>query len=105
MYLLFFIRFIHYAIVLALALAPFVPWHRYRNIAGVFLIYLFLQYITGYKKCGLTILEYLILGKDYESGFLYRTIMPMITVPENYFDNALIVVHLFYIYLLRHDLF
>ena len=104
MYLLLFIRFIHYAIIVALAVSPFVPWPAYRNAAGIFLIYLFLQYITGYKKCGLTILEYLILGKDYESGFLYRTIMPLITIPEKYFDNALIIIHVFYIYLLRGDL-
>ena len=104
MYLLLFIRIIHYAIIVALAISPFVTWPAYRNAAGVFLIYLLLQYLTGYKKCGLTILEYLILGKDYESGFIYRTIMPLITIPENYFDNALIIVHVLYIYLLRRDL-
>jgi hypothetical protein len=104
MYLLLFIRFIHYAIITALAISPFVPWPAYRNAAGVFLIYLLLQYLTGYKKCGLTILEYLILGKNYESGFLYRTIMPLITIPEHYFDKALIIIHVVYIYLLRGDL-
>ena len=99
-----FIRGIHYAIVLAIGIAPFVPYYWYRNTACVFLIYLLLQYVTGYERCGLTIMEYLVLGKKYESGFLYRVINPIIKVPEHYFDKYLIAVHLFYIYLLSDSI-
>jgi hypothetical protein len=98
------IRGIHYAIILAIAIAPFVTWPLYRNTACIFLIYLLLQYITGYERCGLTVMEFLVLGKKYESGFLYRVINPVIKVPEHYFDKYLIGVHLFYIYLLSDSL-
>lgn len=98
------IRALHGIICIAIAIAPFVTWKPYRNTACVFLIYLLLQYITGYERCGLTVMEYLILGKKYESGFLYRLINPMIRVPEHYFDKYLIGVHLFYIYLLSDSL-
>jgi len=98
------IRGIHYAIILAIAIAPFITWQLYRNTACIFLIYLLLQYITGYERCGLTVMEFLVLGKKYESGFLYRVINPVIKVPEHYFDKYLIGVHLFYIYLLSDSL-
>ena len=98
------IRGIHYAIIIAVAVAPFVSWPIYRNTAEIFLIYLFLQYITGYEKCGLTVLEYLVMGEKYAEGFLYRIINPLIKIPENYFNKYLILVHILYIYLLSDSL-
>jgi hypothetical protein len=99
-----FIRSIHYLIIGAIGIAPFIRNEGYRKIICIFLIYLFIQYITGYERCGLTILEYMVLGKKYESGFLYRLINPMIKLPENYFNNSLVGIHLLYIYILSDSL-
>jgi hypothetical protein len=62
--------------------------------------YLLFQYLTGYQKCGFTQLEYMIMGQEYEKGFLYRIINPIIKVPEHYFDKWLFVIHILYVFIL-----
>lgn len=94
------IRVIHIIIIGLLGIAPFVTNRRYKVYALTFLIYLVLQYISGYQRCGLTELEYLIIGEKYGSGFLYRIINPLITLDERYFDNYLHIIHTIYIVVL-----
>jgi hypothetical protein len=94
------IRAIHAIIIVLLAISPFISNAKYKVYALTFLLYLAFQYISGYQRCGLTELEYMILGEKYDSGFLYRIINPLITVDESYFDNYLHIIHACYIAML-----
>jgi hypothetical protein len=98
------IKIIHLIIVLAVISAPFINNYKLKETIYVFLIYLLLQYISGYEKCGLTYLEYLIMGEKYKEGFMYRLIKPIIKISESYFDKYIIFVHLIYIYVLHNQL-
>ena len=60
--------------------------------------------MTGYKHCGLTSLEYMIMGKKYKEGFMYRLIMPIITIPESYFDEYILCIHILYIIILYNQI-
>ena len=60
--------------------------------------------MTNYGKCGLTELEYLFKGEKYQEGFIYKTVKPIITVPENYFNNLLYIFHILWIGILWKQL-
>lgn len=98
------IKLIHLLIVLAVISAPFINNYAFKENVFVFLIYLLLQYISGYERCGLTELEYLIMGEKYQEGFIYRLIKPMITLPEHYFDRYTFGIHIIFLYVLYYQL-
>lgn len=98
------IKLIHLLIVLAVILAPFIDNYTFKENVFVFLIYLLLQYITGYERCGLTELEYLLMGEKYQEGFIYRIIKPMIRLPEHYFDRYTFAIHIIFLYVLYYQL-
>lgn len=75
-----------------------------KNISFAFLIYLLLQYATGYSKCGLTEFEYYIKGEKYQEGFLYRLIKPVINKPEKYFYRKLFIFHIIWIIILGYQI-
>lgn len=64
-----------------------------------------IQYISGYQLCGLTKLEYYLMGHKYKEGFLYRIIKPMTTVSNDYFEKYLLVIHYLYIFILYIQLY
>jgi hypothetical protein len=94
------IKLVHLIIILLVLISPFIQFYILKKFVFVFLIYLLIQYISGYEKCGLTILEYAVMGEKYREGFMYRIIKPIIQIPEKYFDNYVLFVHLVYIYVL-----
>jgi hypothetical protein len=98
------INFIHLILVLVIISAPFIDNNIIKKYVFTFLIYLLFQYLSGYEKCGLTELEYLVMGEKYQHGFLYRIINPLIKIPEEYFDKYLFFVHLIYIIILYNQL-
>ena len=99
------IRIIHFIIVLLVLISPFIKNYILKKLVFVFLIYLLIQYISGYEKCGLTILEYAFMKEKYQEGFMYRIIKPIIQIPEKYFDNYVLFIHFVYIYILYLQLF
>jgi hypothetical protein len=88
------IQFIHFILVLGVISSVFVPNYELKKYAFVFMIFIFIQYITNYGKCGLTELEYIFKGQDYQEGFIYRIVKPIITIPEKYFENYLYLIHI-----------
>ena len=99
------INLIHFIIVLLVIISPFVDNLFLKKNILIFLVYLLFQYLTGYEKCGLTELEYIFMGQEYQHGFLYRIINPLIKVPETYFDKWLIIFHLIYVFVLYNQLY
>lgn len=102
------IRLIHFIIVLSVALSAFIPDKKFKRNILFFLIYLQLQYLTGYKKCGLTDLEDKLTNKKKEQGFIYSIINPYITLDEQeyyayqkYLHYGLILILILQIYYLK----
>ncbi len=99
----YFIKFIHLVLVLVIILSPFLNLYIKKNVLAL-LIYLLFQYLSGYNRCGLTTLEYYVMGEEYQQGFLYRLINPLIKVSEDYFDNFLYLFHIMYILILTYQI-
>ena len=94
------IKLFHLVVVFLLVIAPIYPNIRLKNIVFILLLYLLFQYISGYERCGLTELEYIVMKEKYKEGFIYRLVNPIIKVPEKYFDQYLMYIHLIYIVIL-----
>lgn len=94
------INLVHQILVLGLFISVGVDNYAYKKLAFTLLLFILAQFITNYGKCGLTELEYLFKGEKYEEGFIYRIVKPIITVPENYFNNLYYVGHILWIVIL-----
>ncbi len=80
-------------LILTIAIAPIVPHKTYKEYVLILLVFMLAHYLTNYGRCGLTSMEMLLLGDQYQSGFLYRLITPIITLPESYLDAGLYILH------------
>lgn len=98
--LAYIIWIIHFFLVISIIIAPFVHIIDYKKGILILLTFLLFQYLTGYEKCGLTQLEYFLMGENYKEGFLYRIINPIIKIPENYFNDWLYLIHIIYVLIL-----
>ncbi len=86
--LIYIIRFIHLLLLLFILFSPFYS-KRYLKITIILLLYiLYKWYIDG--SCGLTVLEYYLMGYEKEAhGFIYRLVNPLISIPEGLFAEYL----------------
>ena len=98
------IKILHLILVIFIIIAPCIDLREIKINVLIILIYLLFQYLTGYNKCGITQLEYYVMGEEYQEGFLYRIISPIIKVPEKYFSNFLYMIHILYILILSYQL-
>jgi hypothetical protein len=99
------VKLFHLIIIVLVITSVFIPHIYLKQLTIAFLLYLLIQYLTGYEKCGLTDLEYWLMGEKYhQEGFMYRIIKPMIRVPEKYFDNYLFIFHVLWILILAYQL-
>jgi hypothetical protein len=98
------IQSIHILLIIFINLSIFVPNHKMKEISLTLLIFMLFQYMTNYGKCGLTQIEYLVMGNNYKEGFLYRIINPIICVPEDYFNKYFYCIHILYIVILGYQL-
>jgi hypothetical protein len=87
-------------IILIIILSIFYNNIKLKEIVLSILILLMIKYLTGYDRCGLTEIEYLLKGEKYKEGFIYRIIKPILTIPEQYFENYLFILHSLYIIIL-----
>jgi hypothetical protein len=99
------IKIIHLIIVLLIISSVFIDNLFLKKYVLIFLIYLLFQYLTGYERCGITELEYLVMNEKYKEGFMYRIINPLIKVPEHYFNKWLFVFHILYIIILFQQIY
>jgi len=98
------IQLLHLILVIFLVSSVFVTNYQVKKYAFTFLIFIFIQYITNYGKCGLTELEYVFKGDKYQEGFIYRIVKPIISVPEKYFKNYLYLTHIIWTIILALQL-
>lgn len=99
------IRGVHLSIVVFMFISVFINNKRVKEVALLLLGYLLIKYLTGHKKCVLTELEHKVLGEEnYEKGFLHQLMFPTSNIPENYFNNGLLIIHLLWIVILVYQL-
>jgi hypothetical protein len=98
------IQLLHLLLIIGIISSIFINDINVKNIFFTLLIFLFMQYITNYGKCGLTELEYIIKGEKYQEGFLYRLIKPIIVIPEKYFNKYIYILHIIWIIILAYQL-
>jgi hypothetical protein len=98
------IQFIH---ILLIVFIIFVPLTNNINLIRwnlIILSYLLIRSLTGNDYCGLTILEYKLLNKKYEEGFIYRFLKPIITIRETKFNKYITFVTLL-IFILNYSIY
>ena len=98
------INLLHLLLILTIISSIIIPYKKLKELIFTLLIFIFVQYITNYGKCGLTEIEYLLKGEKYQEGFIYRLIKPIITISEKYIDMYLYMVHIFWIFILGYQL-
>lgn len=98
------IQIIHIILIITIILSLFYPDKKLKELILSLLILLMIKYLTGHQRCGLTEIEYMIRGEQYEEGFIYRIVKPMITLPEKYFENYLFIAHSLFIIILVYQL-
>lgn len=102
---------IHLILFIGIVASVFVPYSdinsikfRFKLWIFILLVFLLMQYLTGYQRCGLTEFEYFIKKENYKEGFLYRLIKPVITIPESYFDKYVVYLHIVWVIILGYQL-
>ena len=98
------INLLHLLLILAIVSSIIIPNKQLKELVFTLLIFIFIQYITNYGKCGLTEIEYLLKGEQYQEGFIYRLIKPIITISEKYIDMYLYWFHILWIFILGYQL-
>lgn len=89
------VKYIHYVLIICILISVVIPSCRYKVIILILLVLLLVKYLFNYNKCGLTQLEYWILGqRDYQKGLIYRTLNPLINVHEKCFNKGLLLIHI-----------
>lgn len=98
------IQLLHLILIITIFISVFISDLKLKKLSITFLLFIFLQFITNFGKCGLTELEYAIRGEKCKEGFIYRLVKPIITVPEKYFDQHLYWIHVLWILILGYQL-
>lgn len=98
------ILFCHIILFYTLALSPLITDCYLKKIILVLIIFLCIQYITKYGKCGIINIEKIFLGEKFKEGFFYRLIKPIICykqniIYKNYFNLIIIYILVLYIQL------
>lgn len=99
------IRLIHILLIVGVFASLFINNCYLKELSLTLLIFLLVQYLLGYEKCGLTQLEYWVMGEKYQEGFIYRLINPIIKVREDYFNKGLVYLHLFLIAVFSYQIY
>lgn len=95
------ILFFHIIIFYILALSPLIQNCYFKKVTLILIIFLCIQYVTKYGKCGLINIERFFLKDNFKKGFIYRFIKPIICykqniIYKNYFKFIIIYILILY---------
>ncbi len=98
------ILFFHIVLFYVLALSPLIKDCYLKKIILILIIFLCIQYVTKYGKCGLINIERFFLKEKFKQGFIYRLIKPIVCykqniIYKNYFKLIIIYMLVLYIQL------
>lgn len=94
------IQLLHIILIISIVSSVFINNIELKKFTLGILILLFIQYVTNYGRCGLTEIEYMVLGEKYKEGFIYRLIKPVIDVSEEYVEYNIIILHTIWMFIL-----
>lgn len=94
------IQLLHIILIISIVSSVFIDNIEVKKFILSILMLLFIQYVTNYGRCGLTEIEYMILGEKYKEGFIYRLIKPVIDVSEEYVEYNIIILHTIWMFIL-----
>lgn len=98
------IQLLHIILIITIISSVFINNIEIKKFILAILILLLFQYITNYGRCGLTEIEYMVLGEKYKEGFIYRLIKPVINVSEKYVEYNIIILHIIWMFILYFQL-
>jgi hypothetical protein len=92
----------HIILFYSLALSPLITDCYLKKINLILIMFLCIQYVTKYGKCGLINIERFFLKKNFKQGFVYRLVKPVVCykqniIYKNYFK--LIIIYMLVLYL------
>jgi hypothetical protein len=92
----------HIMLFYSLALSPLITDCYLKKINLILIMFLCIQYVTKYGKCGLINIERFFLKENFKQGFVYRLVKPVVcykqnAVYKNYFK--LIIIYMLVLYL------
>ena len=98
------ILIIHIILFYIIALTPLINDCYVKKMVLIFVIFLCIQYVSKYGKCGLINIERLFLKEKFKEGFVYRLIKPIVCykqniIYKNYFPVIIIYMIILYIQL------
>ena len=98
------ILFCHIILFYTVALSPLIKDCYLKKIILILIIFLCIQYVTKYGKCGLINIEKFFLKEKFKQGFIYKLIKPIICykqniIYKNYFKLIIIYMIILYIQL------
>jgi|UniRef100_A0A6C0EEC0 hypothetical protein len=99
------VNILHLIIIITSIVSIIIPIIIVKKYALIFLIFILFHYLTNNQKCGLTELEYYLLKKKYNEGFIFKLIKPIITIPEHYFNKYLYLLHILWILILYYQIY
>lgn len=91
---------LHCILLYCIAISPFVNDLHYKKIILILLIFICIQFLTNYGKCGLINIERFFLKEKFKEGFVYRLIKPVISHKHNIFYKEYFEIVLIYILIL-----
>lgn len=92
---IYLVKFIHISLILFVLFCPFITTNKqFIQINITLLFYFLFKWTINDEKarCGLTELEYNISGKEYEEGFIYNIIKPLVYIKEKTFNEVLLIL-------------
>ena len=98
------ILFFHIALFYIMALGPIITDCYLKRLILILTMFLCVQYVFKYGKCGLISIERFFLKDKFKEGFVYRLIKPIICYKQNviykkYFPLIIIYMIILYIQL------
>jgi hypothetical protein len=81
-------QIIHMILILFVIIAPFTQNKTLIKYNIVLLSYFLFKWITGYNRCGLTEIEYLLSNKPYGTGFIHRLLNNVVNIEEMQSDRV-----------------
>lgn len=85
--------------------SPFANNCLYKKAALIFILFLIVQFISKYGKCGLINIEKFFLKDKFKEGFIYRLIKPIISYKINPFGGKYFNLILVYVIILIIQLY
>jgi len=90
----------HSILLYTIAISPFINDLHLKKMILIFLIFLCLQFLSNYGKCGIINIERFFLKENFKKGFCYRLIKPVISHKHNIFYKEYFGIVLIYILIL-----